>query len=245
MNRSLRILLQATSWLGFASMCLSQPAINNDPCACQGSNPDHLIPVSFDSELEYRALLIQKLFLSTAEYGRAVIMPSAASEGESSVGVYSSGGAQPEVRVAYAKAERNIWYAQSESNPNRSHEPPVKVSHIETSIPGSTAVAIRRAWKQMLCQTRPSVRTGNERVVVDATDVEFSLVDREGEALYGRSPQERGKNTEDLYQLVKLLVSYCEAEPSKRFTMAQKIENDANGLIARIQAEKGRSEKGK
>jgi len=232
MNRIALILLLIISSLGFAKTAAAANAKTSDPCSCVPSASDHLIPVNFDFELEYRALLAQKLFASSADYGRAVIMPSAASEGESCVAVYLRGNTSGtnETRIAYSKADRNIWYAQSESNPNRSHEGPINVQHVDLPFPQSAALEIAKVWRQMLCRTRPSVTTGKERVIVDVTTVELSLINKEGEAWYGSLPQSRGSSTNALYELARLLIAYCNSEPSKRPSVADQIERSAREL---------------
>jgi hypothetical protein len=205
-------------------------AQTSDPCPCRVHNADHLTPIPFEYDLGYRALIVEKLFLTTHEYGRATIFPS--SEGESSVAVYSDsrGDEELDTKVAYTKAERNIYNSRSETNPNRSHKPPVNVSRIEASIPKPIALAVSKAWRAMLCQTSSPVSTGEERIVLHATTVEYSLVNK-SETLYGESlNRQPGANTDALFALSQLLISYCKAETPKRPAIAEKIERDAKAL---------------
>jgi hypothetical protein len=239
MKRVAAMLLVASSVI-LIGTAFSAPQNQSDGCPCEMPNPDHLVPVSFDSDLQYKALLIEKLYVSQAEYGRAVIIPSAGSEGETCVAVYSSGteNGEPKAHVVYTRANRNIWYLQSESNPKRTSNPVVKVKQTDAAVSESTALAISRAWKQMLCRTRPAIRSGSERAILDATTVQFSLVNRDGEALYGQLPQPPTEGTTALYKLTELLIAYCDSDASKRPDLAKKIEDDANTLVAKLQAKR-------
>lgn len=234
MTQILTILVNTIVWLGVITASAVAPPDEDESCACRTRNTDHLVPILFESELAYRTVLVQKLFVSTSEYGRAVVIPSS-NEGERSIALYSvkQGETELETHVTYTKADRNIWYAQS-----RNDKTPINIHQVEAPISRTTALAVSRAWKQMLCRTQPRAATNTEKVLVDATAIEFSLVDDNGEALYGKAADQPGENTKALYQIATQLMGYCEASPSKRESIAKKIEHDANALVERIKAQK-------
>lgn len=209
---------------------ISRASYGDNICSGPPVGDDHLLPISFEVQLPYRAVLTESLFLSTGEYGRAVIRPPF--EGESCVAIYSlkRGEAETDIRVAYTKADKNIWYAQMRPIPPSAKQA-IHVKHVEAPIARSTALAIANVWKEMLCRTRPIENTRDGPVEVDSTTIEFSLV-KQGQALYGQSPQQRGKHTNALYELTRSLVAYCEVEEFRRASVAKQIEDRANALLA-------------
>jgi hypothetical protein len=128
--------------------------------------------------------------------------------------------------VTYTKADRNLWFANEYPKTNQKE---IKITRIDAAIPKSTAIAVGEAWKRMLYRTQALALGGP--FANDPIEFEVSLVNHEGEALYGRLPLERGKHTEALYQLEKQLIAFCEAAPSKRPAISQQIERDANALV--------------
>lgn len=216
--------------LAFSLLCSTGFSAAPNVSGDRYGDKDHLDPVDFEDGLEYRILLLRKLLPATENYGRVIFMPSS-SEGESSVAVYSkyTGDTEVEIIATYTKAEKNLWNANFSADPNRAKEPTIKVNRIDAAIPKSTALAIREAWKQMLYRTRPPGLGGGFET--DATTVEFALIDKMGEARYGVLPIGRGKHTEALYQLAKLLVSYCQAEGPKQKAIAEEIERRAKALV--------------
>lgn len=198
---------------------------------CGAHDGDHLVPIVFESDLNYRTVLVNKLFLSTSEYGRALIMPS--SDGESSVAVYSSknGAMKEEAHVSYTQAERNIRNAQSRENSSRDDIEQMKVKQIDVAIPRETAFAVAAAWSKMLCRTALYPVTADDRPIIHATTVEFSLVKLETTVLYGQIDQgHKTQHVEALYKIAELLISYCKAQPDSRPALASEIKIAADGL---------------
>lgn len=196
---------------------------------------DYLYPVIFDADLKYRELLNVLLFVTVPDYGRMLTQPSSASEGESAVVVSSEkSGRDPEQAVVtYTQAERNLWdaltYGGSEDAAKQ-----IKIARLDASIPKSAAIAVGKAWAAMLHRIKPRKNEGP--VSVDYTEVEFDLLSNAGEALYGQLELVNpGRYTQALYEIGKLLIVYCEAEPERRKALGKQIENNANRLVDQLQ----------
>ena len=118
---------------------------------------DHLVPVVSHIEPAYMQLLSRRLFLSAANYGRILVMPST-NEGEYAISIYS----QPtrkgrnETAVTCTRAEKNLWYSMFQSQQTKASTPTVPVRRTDTPIPKSTALALSKAIKQMIVRSRSS-----------------------------------------------------------------------------------------
>lgn len=197
--------------------------------ACIAGTPanerDHLVSFNFEGELDYRPVLLDKLIATNQDYGRFLVLP--AFKGEVAVAVHTGVGRDLEnTFVTYTEADRSLYNALKYPKPDNKE---IKITRIDAPIAKSAAQAIAAAWKRMLYRTQAPELGG--AFANDATMVEVSLVDKNGEALYGRLPLERGKHTEALYQVGIKLIAYCKADPAKRPAIAQEIERDANALV--------------
>jgi hypothetical protein len=199
---------------------------------------DHLVPVDPDRGAgvpDYGALLQKKLFVTPANYGRVLVLPSAASLGEYALSLYSTASKNVH-NITYTKAARNLWYQRSlrgslslRDDPYSSQEP-IRITRIDAVLPPSTALAIRAAWTEALRGTAPHSRGGP--IVVDGADFEFSLVDRGKTATGVIMPGMReGKSMSQLIAVTELLETYCKAGPNQRAHIALQIEKRANDLV--------------
>ncbi len=199
---------------------------------------DHLIPPSAEIDTAYRSLLSQKLFVTPANYARIVVMPSSAA-GERAIALYSETQATGEknVLLTCTKADKNLWYSTSQSNPNRGNERPVEITRKDAPFPKSTAVAVSQALHEMLARTKPLER--ESRIVLDGTDVEFEVPTDARTPIRGLlTPYAQGVLTAALQQLTKQLSNYCDAEPAERERVAREIEAEANRLLEALRSEK-------
>jgi hypothetical protein len=195
-----------------------------------GAVPDRLVPRWPDTGLpDYHTVLDRKLSLTPADCGRLLVLPSPASQGEEAVSIWSNGSRH---RITYTKASRNIWYAEmSPKDPD--YHGPVRIFRADADIPASTALAIRRAWTEMLRRTA-STGYHTERVPIHPTEYEFSLRDgaqtRIGTVIDALS----GKRTSELIGVAHLLIDYCRSDDIKRGHIAREIEHKATRLASRF-----------
>jgi len=199
---------------------------------------DHLIPPTSEVDAAYRTLLSQKLFVTPANYARVVVMPSSAA-GETAIAIYSGTQASGRKNVFFTctKADKNLWYSASPSNPNRGNEPPVEITRRDAPFPRSAAVAVSEALREMLARTKPLER--ENRTVLDGTDVEFEIEDDTQTALRGLlTPYAKGQLTTALHGLTKLFTNYCDAGRAQREQLARQIEAEANRLVQALHSEK-------
>jgi hypothetical protein len=228
-------------WRKASQLCLGlvvviAQVVSVDSVLSADVSGDHLIPPEQQLDANYAALVSQKLSATPANYARIVVMPSSA-EGETAIAIYSSAKAiDNQAFLTCTKADRNIWYSVSESNPNRDKEPPVQITRTDASLPRSAAVAVSKAVNEMVNQTRPLDR--EDRIVLDGTAVEFS-VEKDAKVAAGLlTPYAQGELTDALRRLVKVLADYCEALPAKRQQMGTQIERAATQLLDAIRTGK-------
>jgi hypothetical protein len=147
------------------------------------------------------------------------------------VAVYSKG---LQFYITYTKAARQLWfqrmYQHKLANEPYASPEPIKIIRIDASFPSSTAIAVRRAWTQMLRRT--ALHSGSptvDQVVMDATDYQFSLMDGKTSRV-GTSYGNGGKRTSELLKIGHLLIDYGEASDVRRKHVAEQIEGKANRL---------------
>jgi hypothetical protein len=204
-----------------------------------GASDDHLVQPYSDRDWGapgYASSLQKKLVLTTADYGRVLVRPSPASIGEYVISVYSADSGK-EAHITLTRAGRNLWYQHSyQKEKTVSDDPyassaPIKVTRIDATLPVSTARAIRSAWAEMLRGTAGKWPGQGNRIVLDGTDIEFSLIDG-GKKMTGViAAGATGKNTLQLRKLSELLERYCTAPPSQRRSIASQMETKAKHLV--------------
>lgn len=191
---------------------------------------DHLVPVDSHIEPAYMQLLSHRLFLSAANYGRILVMPST-NEGEFAIAIYSRStqNGSDDTAVTCTKAEKNLWYSLFQSQQTKTNLPTVPVTRTDAPIPKSTALAVSKAIEQMILHSRSPDHSVE---LLDGTDIRFSI-EREGaEPLEGLlAPYAHGRQTQSLHQLTKLLTNYCQAKGADRRSLVIEIEREANGLV--------------
>jgi hypothetical protein len=219
----------------FRSLALSYLLL----CACNaawsddrrpGSADDHLIPMNGRIDAPYEKLLNRKLFITPANYTRIVVLSSPASIGELAVSIYSKGNNADEVGITITRAERNLWAAEFGGDPSFPKVPAVNVARCDALLPKMTATVVSGAIKRMVDGSRPLSRSG--RIILDATDIVFSVEDREGKRAEAvLTPDSHGKKSTALRQLVQLLQSYCQAKPAAKPSLSKKIDLEARNLM--------------
>ena len=194
---------------------------------------DHLVPFDYnDYGSDYGQVLKEQLLVTPATFARMVVIP--AEQGEFAVSVYSKMiDSAAHFRVAYAVADRDIWYEREYGS-----KEPVPVKRLDVEISQAATLAVCRAWKEMLARVKPYDQEP-PFIMVDGTDVVFSV---DGVAVQGALPLKGGKHTETLHKIGKLLIAYCKAGESKRPTIATQIEHEANALVENLKKERGAKE---
>lgn len=221
MNKAMQILV---SYL-LAGICSAAFANDRRP----RTDDDHLIPIGGRIELAYERLLNQRLFVTPANYARILNLASPASVGEFAISIYSKRKNADEVWITTTRAERNLWYAEFGKDPDFPKKPAVKVARCDALFPQSIAVAVSEAIERMLRQSRPFSKSG--RIIVDATDVEYSVENQEGKRIRALlTPDSHGKRSDALRRLTQLLEEYCEGSPAGQAALEKKIEAEARRL---------------
>lgn len=200
------------------------------------SAPDHLVPPYQDQDWGirgYGSFLEKKLFLTPADYGRILVLPSAGSIGEYSLSIYPSSRAGV-VGITYVKASRNIWTylsaKSSKATPPPVHEvwevAPLRFNRIDATLSESAGGALRGALAAMIRGTRGQY-PGTTRVIVDGYDIQFSVVES-GKTITGViTAGLSGKNVSELHKLVDLLANYCQAPANRRDPLMNEIKRKA------------------
>lgn len=189
---------------------------------------DHLMPIEGYLEPAYQTLLSHKLFLTPANYARIVILPSG-TEGESAIAIYSKPRVADEVFITRTKAERNLWQAAWQLNTNLAKVPAVNITRLDRPFPKHVAAIVSESIRQVIAKRRPLTKTN--RIIVDGTDIEFSIQSRDREAFTGLlTPDAKGKNGNALRRLTELLEQYCGAKLSDRENLTNKIQAEARNL---------------
>ncbi len=213
---------------------VTSAALASSPPDATAGPTDHLIPPTSEIDAAYRTLLSQKLFVTPANYARVVIMPSS-SAGETAIAIYSGTQAsgQRNVFLTCTKADTNLWYSVSPSNPSRGTQPSIKVTRTDAPFPSSAALAVSAAFDEMIARTKP-LEPGN-RIVVDGTNVEFEVQRGAQTSRRGLlTPYAKGQFTQALHRLTELLTNYCDAGPGKREQLAREVEAEANQLVQAV-----------
>ncbi len=191
---------------------------------------DHLVPIDGLLEPAYQTLLSQKLFVTPANFTRIAILPSAASKGEVAVAIYSDPSkAEENAFITCTRAEKNLWYAASDENGVLSRDIPFQIARFDAPFPKAVATAVSKGVRRMLSQSQPEPQTN--KVLVDGTDIEFSIDDPASGPVRGLlTPYARGNNGTALRRLTEMLEAYCEATPVNRKRLVKKIEAKAKQL---------------
>lgn len=220
-------------WFYVSAACLLSPALANG--SVKSNNGDHLVPIDGLLEPAYQTLLSRKLFVTSADFARIVILPSAASKGESAIAIYSSTIKSNKLAlVTWTQAERNLWYAASDNEGILSRDTPVGISRSDANLPKSVARVVSNAVRQMLSRSRPASKAN--RVILDGTDIEISidnLVNGPKKGLL--TPYAQGKNAMSLRRLCKMLETYCKAKSVNRSPLLLKIQAEAERINESIE----------
>jgi hypothetical protein len=204
--------------------------------------PDHLVPPYEDRDWGvrgYASTLKKHLFLTPATYGRILVLPSAGSIGEYSLSIYPN----PQgavVRVTLVRASKNVWSDLSAKVASHAapavHEPwevaPLRFHRSDATLSMSAGAALRAAFAAMLQHTRGRYPGYSGGVIVDGTDIEFSLAER-GMTMRGViTPNVSGTNVSELRKLVDLLERYCQGQSARQASLAAEIERKARLIAA-------------
>jgi hypothetical protein len=183
---------------------------------------DHLIPVGDRMNSSYESVLRRRLFVTRANLGRIIVLPSNATEGETAVSLYSD--AAGESRVTLTRAKRNLWWAEFGKDPDFRKGPAPGVTRVNASIPPEVGERIFQALRRAILRTRP-LRNQNNTVIVDSTAIVFVTNGENERRRYGLlTPYAAGKNGESMRRLTALLQQYCDASTAQRVALLRKIE---------------------
>lgn len=192
------------------------------------SNNDHLMPVDGILDPAYYALLTRKLFLTPANFGRILDLPSGGSEIVFAIHSKQLGSSE-QVFITCTRPDQELWFAGSDEQFRFTKDPFVHVTRVDVLFPKSAAVAVSEGIKRVLAQRRPPTK-GNI-VTVDGRAIEFSMEDQKRVGTRGILPPfARGKNGAALRRVTDLLRKYCEAKPAHQADLAKRIESEMNEL---------------
>ena len=210
------------------SIYISTPCV---ACATSAERLDHLDPVNLEESKAYRTKLEKLLFVTEANYGRMSFNPGSDPEFVVSIyrRVFHRNKYPKNYYITVTQALDSIWYSMPD-NSDSGTDKPIKVTRCDAEMPSSTALAIRRVWKQMLLQTRPHDYSSVD-APIGGEIVEFSLVASGRTPLFGELPIYPGKNTLALERLGIALQDYCKASPNERALLSEKIERKAEKLL--------------
>jgi len=200
------------------------------------SNSDHLEPVNTREEGPYRSELEAKLFVTSADCGRMSVRPSWTPEFAVSIHSESSDGSKARTyHVTVTQASANIWYSMPENSESGLNQP-VQVTRWDVEISASTALQIRRVWKEAL----QTIRKRKDAIdsPTDGEIVEFALVEPKQWALFGELPIHPGPRTRALEKIGNLLIEYCRAPLDQRSALAARIHQDAKKLSRQFRTER-------
>ena len=224
---SIKMSVNVVALLAIAWLCQQTCRAQSDVSA----SADHLIPpVTEDAQdAAYHKIMREKLFVTPANYGRILIIPSGV-EGETSIALYSE--ATPargiEFRITCTKAQKNIWFATSESSPKRSENPVIRVARYDATVPRTAIEAVHDALKKEIERRKPLEPIG--KAYVDGTAIEFALPRSGGKTAVGiLGPATQGPRISQLVRLTKALTRYC-MSPSNRSMLVGQVEDIARSL---------------
>lgn len=211
---------------GFATVCAAAP------------DKDYLVLVDIAQASAYRATLLSKIGITPFDYGRIIVRPSF--EPEFAISVYSQRDThgRPAHHITYISLAENL-YQKTDGGHHVEKARRLRTRRIDADLSETTANVLREVWFQMLRRASghvPPPRSEWEVIPGDTTDIEWSLEQANGTALYGQLNQyvaKIGKRTQTFIHLTDdLLVEYCEAKPSSRASLDAKLHAEARRLLA-------------
>jgi hypothetical protein len=189
---------------------------------------DHLIPIAGVIEADYEALLEKRFFSNSNDVLRITVITSSAS-GEKGLSIYPNPNDSQTTMVACAKAEQNLGSA-AESKRTRSQVRTIKIHRVTAPLPTAIATKLVDSVKGALRRVAPPAKT--ERVILDASYIEVSVIDRKG-SVFAKGvldPIASGRRVDALRRLVELLEVYCEATPERRPKLLLKLADVAGDV---------------
>jgi hypothetical protein len=200
---------------------------------------DHLLPPEMQQFSKYYELLSSKLGVTEFNCGRVFVIPSF--DPEYSVSVYRepSNGGRTTYYVTYVVAASNLSQ-RTDTGVYPEKGESVKTRRIDAAIPEHVAELVRQVWQRMLTgsqRPRPTPTPSRQMIAFDGTLVDFSLERPNATQLSGEldvSIPPPGRKTKELVALARLLVSYCQANPAERPSIAKRIDHKANELLAAL-----------
>ena len=192
--------------------------------------PDHLAPIESDADDRvYRQLLMSKLYVTPAEHGRFLILPSSL-DGEVCIAIHSEN-VRERLRyfVTTTKSASNLWSA-SRNGPYRRQPRYIAVGRATSELEERTAAAIHTAVSKELDRTRAIEPDGDNRVYVDGTEIDVFLKYRSHERSGRLGPVMNGRHIEKLKKLVFRLEHFPEQPFHKQPQAEREIVELASAL---------------
>lgn len=196
--------------------------------AAASEETDHLSPTNTREYQSYRKLIHDRLEITPADCGRAVLLPPFKAEGSTSVYKRSSDG---KYFVTDLQASRSLWDA-SDGGHNLQATSDVRVIRRDAEMPKETALLVQRVWIIAISKAKPLRRSPNV-VATDATFAEFS-VDNRGKTLRASldfSLSYPGRMTGRLVDIWNKLYEYSRASKLKRKTLLDEIDAECSRFI--------------
>lgn len=199
-------------------------------------NADHLVPIGESILPGYAKLLDRKLYVSSTDRIRIVVLPSVASIGETAVSFDLDRKDSNKAVLICTHAEANLWAEAFHLDVNLRHEPNVRVHRTDVSFPKSLALGLSEILQDMIRQSHEPQST--DRIILHGTHILF-FARGSGQAQWARlAPESAGKNSDALRTIAELLVKYCKNPPADRASLAAQIQGQVAKLIQYRTAEK-------
>jgi hypothetical protein len=189
---------------------------------------DHLVPSDRIITRDYEKLLRRKLYLTSAELIRIVILPSTGSLGETAYSLRSSDGTSDQAIVTYTHAQHNLWAEASDSDGRLTNESRAKIARLDVPCPKPLAVAISHSIGKLIAKRREW--TGSGPIIVDGTDFLFSVEkgDRQQQAVLMAGST--GMRVKTLIRLLEVLDRYCKTDSPNRNRILPQLEAEVKRL---------------
>ena len=194
--------------------------------------PDRVMPID-PHEAKYRALIHQKLCLTSFDCGRIVIMPPF-QKSEISVSVYSrrtAAGATEYFATSVEAADNLRDWTNAGAEPQQAKR--LKVRRIDAPLPAKTGELLKQVWTRMLSGTqRPRQPSAFDLSYMDATMLEVCI----GTGTRGSCGElswvpSLPKKTHLLSDFAVTLPDYCAARADSRPALAHKLDEQAMRLL--------------
>jgi hypothetical protein len=193
--------------------------------AAAAATDDHAFPMDTNRVPPgYQALLARRLFSSSANYGRIVILPSGF-VGETALSI-DSHGVDGSARLTCAQAARSLWDPVFFHHPDMKLNLRVRIERCNAFLPEKAAKSLANVIEYLV--RRSSAKTAHEWVALDGTDFEL-ISPSAGMALV--TPLSRGARIRAFLRIVQLLQRFCVSPEKERGEIVDSLYELAGVIV--------------